>query len=347
MSARKRKLKQGVRWAYDKTVRGTRLWSPYVYLTKKEAERAEAAAVAHFLATGQRPPTSGPPSGGETVAQLYTRWIKWLESHRSARHARDMRSLMSRALAVAPEMMDLLAAELTIEQVEEWAERWASDLLERGKGRGEVNKWLRYSQTAWNAPWGRRRRAVREYPFNPFAHVDRYQVEHRAKYVPPEADVIRIRMAADGEFRLYLELLIETGARPSEGLNLAWEDVQAGAVILYTKKTGTGDRLPRRVPISDDLRARFKSWRRAQGSGKVYVFQQKDQERGHRLVWARRRHVAACSRAGVEYFSVGCYRHYHAVTYYAQTKDVIAVQRRLGHRDIKTTQHYLASLTGV
>ena len=176
--------------------------------------------------------------------------------------------------------------------------------------------------------------------------MDRYQVEHRAKYVPPEADVNKIRMAADGEFRLYLELLIETGARPSEGLNLAWEDVQVGAVILYTKKTGTGDRLPRRVPISAELQARFQSWRRVQGAGKKYVFQQKHAERGHRLIWARKRHRAACLRAGVDYFPVGCYRHYHAVTYYTQTRDVIAVQRRLGHRDIKTTQHYLASLTG-
>lgn len=344
---RKRKLRSGLRWAYDKTIRGVRLWSPYVYLSRAQAEAAETEAVHQFLTTGQRPLTSEPPSAGETISQLYTRWIEWLSSHRSERHARDMRSLMSRALAQAPEMMEIPAAELTIEQVEAWAERWAADLLDRGKGRGEVNKWLRYSQTAWNAPWGRRRRAVREYPFNPFAHVDRYQVEHRAKYVPPESDVNKIRMAADGEFRLYLELLIETGARPSEGLNLAWEDVQSGAVILYTQKTGTGDRLPRRVPISPGLQSRFASWRRAQGSGRIYVFQQEDQERGHRLIWTRKRHRAACLRAGVEYFPVGCYRHYHAVVYYSTTKDVLAVQRRLGHRDIKTTQHYLASLTGV
>ena len=176
-------------------------------------------------------------------------------------------------------------------------------------------------------------------------------MERRAKYVPTDAEVNKIRMAADGEFRLYLEILIETGARPSEGLDMTWEDVHPGSVILYTKKTGSGDRLPRRVDISEGLRERFKSWRRAQGPGSLYVFQQvlprSGQPEARWYSWARIAHAKICRLAEVEPFSVGCYRHYHAVSMYGKTKDVLAVQRRLGHRDIKTTQNYLASLTGV
>ncbi|MBI4800676.1 MAG: site-specific integrase [Desulfarculus sp.] len=343
MSSRKRKLKAGVRWGYDKTVRGMRLFSPYVFLTKAESDAAEAEAVKHYLATGQTLPI-GEPTSEETVLELYRRWINWLKAHRSERHAKDMASLMARALAHAPDLAGLAAPRLTIDQVEEWSEKWAGDLLERGKGRGEVNKWLRYSQTAWNAPWGKRR-AQREYHHNPFQYVDRFAVEKRAKYIPTQHEVDLIRMAANGEFRLYLEILVETGARPGEGLAVTWADLRTDSLVLYTKKTAQGDRLPRRLPITEDLAGRFAAWRRAQGSGKPYVFQQEEREAHHHYVWPLKQQKSACKRAGVEYFPVGCLRHFHAVTLYEKTKDILGTQRRLGHTDVKTTQHYLASLT--
>ena len=79
--------------------------------------------------------------------------------------------------------------------------------------------------------------------------MDRFSVIKGAKYVPTDQEVTAIRLAAGGEFRLYLELLIQTGARPSEGLGLPWADVGPDWVILRTRKTGTGDLLPRKIGI--------------------------------------------------------------------------------------------------
>jgi len=225
-------LKKGRRWRYRKMIRGQLLSSPLIYQTKKEALDAEKAAADEFNRTGRAPRPPAPSSPSESIAELYRRWIRWLRLHRSERHAKDMTSLMARALEQWPEMAGLPAEDLTIDQVETWAERWALDLLDRGKGRGEVNKWLRYSQTAWNAPWGKRR-AVRELASNPFKFIDRFSVDRKAKYVPTTAEVAALMMASEEEFRLYLEILKETAARVSEGRDLAWQDVQVSVPALW------------------------------------------------------------------------------------------------------------------
>jgi integrase len=350
LSVRRRKLKHGYRWWFDRTIKGTRIFSPCIYLTKMEAERAEADALAEFLRTGQVSPISAQSSAQpETVLDLLKAWVAWLSLHRSPRHTRDMEGVFARACEIAPELAVLPALSLTPTQVETWGERWMVDLRKRGKGAGEVNKFLVGGTTAYNrrgGSWGRRRGAP-DFSPNPFEAVDRFSVIKGAKYVPTEHEVNAIRLAAGGEFRLYLELLIQTGARPSEGLSLPWADVGPDWVILRTRKTGTGDLLPRKIGIDADLAARFRSWRRAQiktKGGKLFVFEQADTAAPHHYIWPRMQHRAACKRAGTEYFSVGCYRHFHAVTYYGQTKDLLAVQARLGHRNAKTTQHYLASL---
>lgn len=349
MSVRRRKLAGGWRWAFDKTVRGQRLWSPYVYLTRMEAERGEADVVAAFL-TGRLPQTSEPISvGTETVGQLYTRWLDWLAGHRSPGHAAKMRSLMSRALAQAPQHVDLPAANLTADQVEAWAESWAKDLHSRGKGRATINDWLRYSQAAWNPPWGRRR-APREYPNNPFAQVERYRVSRQAKYVPTPAEVQALRLAATGGFALWLEIVLNTGARPSEALNLAWADVNCDvepwSVVLHTSKTAHGDRMPSRLLIPPELAKRLRSWRRLH-SGEVYVFQQTEAEAPHHLIWVRKAMARAARKAGIQPVPPSGLRHFYASRLAEDGLSLTAIQQRLRHARATTTDRYLHEIRGV
>ncbi|MCB2185407.1 MAG: tyrosine-type recombinase/integrase [Deltaproteobacteria bacterium] len=354
MGAESVQTRSGVRWRFRRTVGGRRLRSRAIYLTKREAQSAEGRAVAHYEATGeviaewQQSHQEDEPC--ESVSTLFARWIKWLSLHRSPRHATDMQGLLGRALAQAPEFADLPADRLTTANVEAWAERWAKDLTGRGRTRHEVNKFLRYAQTAFNAPWGSRR-AEREYSRNPFAHVDRFSVQRTAKYVPTAAEVAAVRLAAEGEFRLYLELLLETGARPSEGLNLAWAEVRHRAdppsVVLYTQKSRGGNRVPRRLGVSPELAERFTAWRRAQGPGATYVFRQAEQDAGHHLIWTRKQHLAACKQAGVGYYPVGCYRHYYASRLAHEGVPLTTIQAKLGHSQATTTNNYLQELLGV
>ncbi len=350
MSVRKRRLRGGWRWGFDKTVRGTRLWSPYIYLTREQAEAAEAQAVHHYITTGQvLNPTAitGGPSSPETVGEVFRRWLEWLKLHRSPRHYRDMMSLIPRALEQAPDLARLPADRLTVEQVERWAKDWAADLARRGKGPGEVNKFLVAGQTAFNEPWGRTRaQPVRE--LNPFRWVDRLSVERRAKYVPTPQEVRALRMAADPEFRLYLDILYETAARPAEARVIAWEDVQDESLILYTRKTRHGHRIPRRLGISQELADRLASWRRQQGPGYLFVFAMRaHKDRPREATWVRKQMRATCARAGVEYFPVGCMRHFTASRWAAEGVPFTTIQVRLGHSQATTTNNYLRELQGV
>jgi integrase len=361
----KRKLKDGKTWyGVDKWVNNTRLKTPAQYDSPHEAKLMEAAAIREFKETGVVPEWLRPrkalrtslkdsSESGETLDQLYKRWVGWLFHHRSERHATDMANLFGEAQRITREAKGLPAiegfplAKLDTHHIEAWGEAWASDLVRRGKGRGEVNKWLRHSQTAWNEPWGRRR-AKPKRDYNPWQYVDRYATTKKAKYVPMESEVAALRMICPPEIRLFLEIMYETAARPSEARSLAWQAVRYQeapfGIILETKKTMDGSTLPRRLVISDDLAARFKSWRRQQGPGKLFVFQQVKNKKPRQTTWLFKKFTGLCAKAEVTPFSPGCMRHFTASRWAHEGVPLIIIQQRLGHQRATTTDNYLRTL---
>ncbi|MFH1036416.1 MAG: site-specific integrase [Pseudomonadota bacterium] len=272
-----------------------------------------------------------------------------MEHHRSPRVAYNMRRLMLKACSLRPDLAELPAVSITPHAAEKWAEDLAREQAEQGHGYHYVNDFLRHAQTAYSAPWGRRR-AEREYQSNPFAVVDRFAVQRRAKYVPTHQQVAAIKMAADGDFQLYLEILLETGARPGEALALTWFDCRIDAdppsLVLYTQKTAHGDRVPRRLQITGDLAGRLRSWRR-QGASKAYLFRQADKDAPHYPVWAEKRLRSILKELGLEWFSVGCFRHYYATTLAHEGIPLVQIQARLGHSSLRTTERYIRELVGV
>lgn len=347
MSVDGRKLKAGWRYRYRKTVRGTPLNTPYVYLTRAAAAEAEAVAVARFLATGETGPTSAKSSDqNETLLELYQRRCEWLQAHRSKRYTDDTVGIFARALAVWPEMAETPVSEISEAVVEEWAEMWAEDLADRGRGPGEVNKWLRDSQSAFNEPWERRRKRP-VHRDNPFQYVERFSTERRVKYVPTPAEVSAVLLAAGPEMRLYLEVIAATASRPSEARTMTWEDVGPDLVVLWTKKTRDGSKIPRKVEIPQDLVERLAAWRRIQGPGKLYVFQRPDAELPHEANWGPQAMLTLCDRLGITRFSPRQLRHFAASRWAMERVPLTTIQRRLGHESSTTTDIYLRELVGV
>ncbi len=130
---------------------------------------------------------------------------------------------------------------ITVDMAEKWADKWAQDLLKRGKTRDEVNKALTAFQATWHHPWGRTR-GKRTYPNNPFSEIERMTVDHKAKVIPSDKEANAVLLAATGEDRLFLEILRATGARQGEARALAWKDFSAEipALDLYTRKKKGG-----------------------------------------------------------------------------------------------------------
>ena len=351
---RPRKKIKNIEWVanlcrYDKTYRGVRFKSPLIYTNADSAQAALVKAIEHYQETGQlkvfAPISENEPS--EPTIEVYKRWINWLKLHRSPRHHYDMNGLLARACNAAPEYALIPANMLTENEIEAWGEIWAADLMERGKGLGEINKWLRYSQTAFNEPWGKRRsKPLRDH--NPWQYVERYAITKKAKYVPTTVEVKKILMAAEGEFRLYLEILYETASRVSEGRTLAWEHVRYEhapySLTLHTKKTEDGSLVSRPAAISRTLASRFRAWRRSQPDGALYVFQQESKKEPRVTTWERRCMIRTCLAAEVEYFPPSCMRHYRASAWARDGVPLTTIQGRLGHTQATTTNNYLSEL---
>lgn len=345
MSVQKKKTKSGTRYRFDRMVKGQRLLSPLLYLTKQEAIEAERCAVIAFL-QGQQTPLTSAGTSGETVLALLNRRMAWLKEHRGSFHVKTTESLFARGLSYAPEWQTLHPTQITGQDVEAWAEKWSADLIARGKGRYDVNKALVAFQSAWNAPWGRRR-GPREYAVNPFSYIERFPIEKGAKYIPPINAAQQVIDSAKGPGKIYLRLMAETGARPSEARCLRWQDVGEDHVILYTRKKRGGDLTPRKVPITESL-AKDLAAMRTFSPEDIYVFQQSKKEEPHVHRWAHNIQIKACREAGVRYFTLHAWRHYHASKLADdKTLSLPQIQRRLGHESATTTDRYLHEIMGV
>ncbi|MEW6186717.1 MAG: tyrosine-type recombinase/integrase [Thermodesulfobacteriota bacterium] len=348
MPVEKKKLKAGTRWRFDKQIRGRRITSPYIYLTKYEAQRAETEQLSHFFANG----TLASPllSPTLTVDEFLSQRIAWIHDHRSPRYARETQGLFRRGLVHAPDWHQMPPRAITADQVQGWTDKWAADLLARGRTRDEVNKALTSLEAAWNHPWGRRR-GKRTLPHNPFAEIDRLPTEKRAKVIPARADISRVLLALEGEKRLFLEILHETAARQGEARSLRWDDYhpEIPALDLYTRKKKGGTKTPRRLKLSPTLSDRLTAWR-SQNKKTLYIFQQSGPgpDVNHRTErWALNLQIEACRLAGVPYFPLHSWRHYRASKWLQDGRSLPEVSILLGHESVSTTDRYAHELIGI
>jgi integrase len=345
MPANKRKLKCGVRYRYKKTVKGTVITSPYIYLSKTDAETAEALVIAKYQETGEMPT----PTESFTVINLITERLSWLEIHRNARYSNNTRTLLKRAMVFVPEWENMPARAITTEMAEKWSEIFAADLIQRGKSRDDVNKALTALQATWNHPWGKRR-GKRTLPRNPFEQIERMNIEHRAKKIPTSNEVTRILKVANLlalEKALYLKILHATAARPGEGRQLRWEDLQIDeppySIVLFTRKKEGGSLTPRKLEIPRQLAKELVKFKKENGKG--FVFHQDGAPELHRTErWALNLQNYVCIDAKVGYFTLHSWRHYRASKWALEGIPLTTIQHRLGHENTSTTDIYLHAL---
>jgi integrase len=345
MPVNKVKLKSGIRYRFDKKIRNRRLTSPYIYLTKEEAVKAEAETLTRFLMSGT--PNLPPSLPDWKVKKFLAGRVRWLRDHRAIRYADETEGLFRRGLAYVQDWDNMPVEAITADMVEGWADKWAMDLVERNKTRDEVNKGLTAFQAAWNHPWGRRR-GKRTYPNNPFSEIERMTVDHRAKVIPSDKEVNAVLLATKGEARLFLEILRATGARQGEARALAWKDFNSDrpALDLYTRKKKGGILTPRRIVIDKKISSQLKAWRKKHLKS-IYLFQQSGDPLPRTERWSLNLQIEACTRAGVKYFPLHSWRHYYASKLMEAGLTLPQIQARLGHESISTTDRYIHELMGV
>lgn len=130
----------------------------------------------------------------------------------------------------------------------------------------------------------------------------------------------------------FVIIAINTGMRKGEILSLKWDQIRGE--FVYLKQTRTDE--ARQIPINDDLGYCFKSIRKRQPVGTKYIF---CDQNGH-IKDIKTAFSDALKRAGIQDFRPHDLRHTFASHYMMRGGSLAALQKILGHADIKMTRRY-------
>lgn len=152
--------------------------------------------------------------------------------------------------------------------------------------------------------------------------------ERRAPYAPEEIEALLA--VAGGDDRVLLLLASHAGLRVSECLTLRWQDVWLARRELVVQAGKGGKR--RTVPLSSTLIAALCAIRPSDGRGYVLPYRSDFP--------ARQRVKALAAAAEVPYRGIHALRHACGTRLVAETGDLEAAARLLGHSSIETTRVY-------
>lgn len=143
-----------------------------------------------------------------------------------------------------------------------------------------------------------------------------------------------------------IDLITSTGMRVSEAANIRCGDIKTkyGESAIFIRE-GKGSK-SRTVQIPDSLKKHFKSFLKWKADRNEATTDNDHLFIGQRGPWT----AQAVQQAVKKYLkqlnlyesgkSVHALRHSYAVNFYKQEKDLIALQKQLGHSSIQTTQIY-------
>ena len=137
--------------------------------------------------------------------------------------------------------------------------------------------------------------------------------------------------------RCMLKLMLNSGLRPSEVLNLTWRDVdlQTGKVMV---REGKGKK-DRQVWVAEGTLELMRKWREASPESPYCFPTLKGRRINDRVFRAmvKRRALKVGIDKDVHPHTL---RHTYATELYRETKDIRLVQKVLGHADLSTTMIY-------
>ena len=166
-----------------------------------------------------------------------------------------------------------------------------------------------------------------------------YQHIHQREYYPLEEAIQTIRQINHPTYRLFFEIISQTGLRFMEARLLSIEDIQFGTLTLLVRH-GKGRRL-RTVPLGEGLVSKLQTFLEGRTTGLVFqsVRGKAINEQSARDT-LRKQSFATCGRP----------LHPHDLrvsfaTYLYQTgnRKLLEIQRLLGHGSSRTTEGYIIS----
>ncbi len=193
--------------------------------------------------------------------------------------------------------------------------------------------------------------------YNPVQKIKKAKAYHKKRICPTFREVLLLLQAAGDEFpskkskskfkkircdeRDLLLMIIHATARYGEILDLKWEDVKWGSLILikHTRKTDDKTEKEIPVPINKDLLRILKRRRKERQQDEWIFWNHRTKNR-----YTRRPKLMAklSKKAQTRKIDFHGFRHFVA-TYLTNNPNLAlpAIQEMLGHEDITTTQGYI------
>jgi integrase len=133
--------------------------------------------------------------------------------------------------------------------------------------------------------------------------------------------------------RDFVVISINSGMRNGEALSLKWNQIRGG--FIYLEKTKTDQ--ARQIPLNEDIEGRLKDIRKRQELRSEYVL---PDEKGRPPKDFKTAFAGACRRAGIRDLRPHDLRRTFASHYMMRGGSLAALQKVMGHADIKMTMRY-------
>ena len=254
------------------------------------------------------------------------------------------------------------AAGATIKQAESWIINFAWFLKKQGYADYTINrkigllKTLRKKGADLNNPdsvfltiasqnWsnGTKRNAVNAYAnyaecFGiPIKQLPKYRYEQPLPWIPLETEIDQLIAGCSHKIATFLQTIKETMGRSCEIARLKWEDIDFERNIIILNNPAKNG-LPRMFKISDKLVSMLKRLPRKS----EYVFGENALTYIRKNFHSQRKRIAH-KLGNPRLLKIGFHtiRHWAASMLYHQTKDILLVKERLGHKSITSTMIYM------
>ncbi|WNZ30435.1 MAG: site-specific integrase [Candidatus Bathyarchaeota archaeon] len=194
-------------------------------------------------------------------------------------------------------------------------------------------------QRGWSQ--GRKRNAVKAYDL--YTKINgiqwtkpKYKPVDKLPFIPTEQEIDSLIGGCCKQMSAFLQILKETGARRGEAFQLKWEDIDfVSNRLRITPLKGSRARI---FKMSDKLLRMLHNLPK----NRQQIWNYKNLfylDKGFRRMRKRTAHKLGNPRLRMIHFHT--LRHWKATIEYARTKDLLHVQKLLGHHDIKNTMRYV------
>jgi integrase len=163
----------------------------------------------------------------------------------------------------------------------------------------------------------------------------RYKPIQKIPFIPTEKEIDELLSGCSKQLATFLQVLKETGARRGEVFDVTWNDIDiVQRTIRITPEKGSD---PRIFKISNKLLVMLNNLPR--DGKRLWIY-----KTGYHIEksFRRQRKRIAHKIGNPRLNQIHChtFRHWKATIEYAKTKDILYVQKLLGHRSLKSTLRY-------